>query len=105
MDPGCVVSLLQHHAQIAISLSGDMQLRFALPRVPPTRLQSYVTTSIAALSEPPRLFQRQDVCQGDQRPNTLDLLKQRHLRIAFFGELFDLCVILSNPRSERFKRT
>jgi hypothetical protein len=75
--------------------TGDMQLRFALPGVPSTWLQSYVTASIAALSEPSRVFQCQDECQRDQRPNTLDLLEQRHFRIALFGELFDLRVILS----------
>src|SRR4051795_6413611 len=95
--------LYQHHAQIGISLPGDMQLRFALPGVPSPRLQPDVATSIAALAEAPRVFQRQDVCQADQRPNTLDLLEQRHLRIAFLRELLDLSVIFSDPCGDRFK--
>ena len=97
--------LYQHHAQIGVSLSGDMQLRFTLPGVPSAWLQSNVTACITTLSKTPRIFQRQDVCQRNQRPNTLDLLEQRRFRIALFGELLDLGIVLSNPGSDRFKRT
>jgi len=38
-------------------------------------------------------------------PNTFDLLEQRHLRIAFLGELLDLGVVLSDPRRDRFQCT
>jgi len=98
-------SLYQHHAQIGISLSGDMQLRLALTGVPSARLQSYVTGCIAALSKPPWVFQRQDVGQRNQRPDSLDLLEQRHFWIALFGERLDLNVVLSDPGGDRFKRT
>jgi len=40
--------------------------------------------------KPPRILQRQHICQGNQRPDTLDLLEQRHFRIALCGELLDL---------------
>ena len=82
--------LHQHHAQIGVSLPGDMQLRLALSGVPSARLQSHVTACISALAEAPRVFQRQDVCQRDERAYTFDLLEQRHVRIAFLGELLDL---------------
>ena len=91
----------QHHAQIGVSLPGDMQLRFALSGVPSAGLRSYETASIAALSKPPRIFQCQDVCQRNQRSNSLDLLEQCHLRIALFGELLDLRVVLSDSRGDR----
>src|SRR5271154_5048237 len=70
-------SLHQHHPQIGISLPGDMQLRLALSGVSSARLQAYVAARIAALSESPRVLQRQYVGQRDQRSNTLDLLEQR----------------------------
>src|SRR6202007_3094709 len=90
-------SLYQHHAQIRISLPGDMHLWLALPGVSSAWLQSHVAASIAALSKAPWVFQRQDVCQRDQRSNTLDLLEQRHFGIAFLGKVLDLGVVLSDP--------
>jgi hypothetical protein len=95
--------LNQHHPQIGISLPGDMQLRLALSGVPSARLQSYVAARITALSKSPRVFQRQYVGQGDQCPNPLDLLGQRHLRIALLGQCFDLSVVLADPRSDGFQ--
>jgi hypothetical protein len=44
-----------------------MQLRFALSGVPSARLQSHLTACITTLSKTSRVFQRQDVRQGDQR--------------------------------------
>ena len=96
--------LYQHHAQIRVTLPCNMQLRFTLPGVPPARLQSYITTSIAALSKPPRVFQRQVVCQRNQCPNTIDLLEQCNFRITLFCKLLDLGVILSDSRGDRFER-
>jgi len=43
--------LFQHHAQIGVALSGDVQLRFTLPGVPSGRLQPNETASISALSK------------------------------------------------------
>ncbi len=58
--------LYQHHGQIGVPLPSDMPLRLALPGVPSARLQSYVGACRAALAKAPRIFQRQDVRQGDQ---------------------------------------
>jgi hypothetical protein len=91
--------LYQHHAQIGVTLSGDMQLRFTLPGVPSGRLQPNETSSITALSKSPRIFQRQHVCQRDQRPHALYLFEQRRFRIALFGQRFSIWASYSRIRA------
>jgi hypothetical protein len=50
--------------------------RFALARVPASRLQPRIATHIAALAEAVRILERQQECQRDQRAYSLDLLQQ-----------------------------
>ena len=75
-----------------------MQLRLALSGVPSARLQSHVAACIAALWKPSWVFQCQYVGQRYQRPNTLHLLEQRHIRIALLGEFLDLSIVLTDRR-------
>jgi hypothetical protein len=53
---------------LGISLFADVQLRFALPRVSPSRLQAHIAARVAALTKTMRIFQRQQVGKRDQRP-------------------------------------
>ena len=80
-----------------------MQLTFAFPGVPSTRLQSHIAACISALAEAARVFQRQDVRERDQRSYTLDLLEQRHLRIALLAEFLHLSVVFADASSEGFQ--
>jgi|SRR5580698_2423739 hypothetical protein len=43
-----------------------VHLRLALPRIPPSRLQSQIATHVAALAKAMRIFQRQHISQRDQ---------------------------------------
>ena len=43
-----------------------------------------------------RIFERQQKCQPDQCAHSLHLLQQRHLRITFFCQLFDILVVLGD---------
>lgn len=86
--------LYQNHAQIGVSLPRNVQLWLALSGAPSARLQSHVAGCVAALAEPARVFQRQNVGQCDQGPYTFDLFEQRHLGILFLAEVFDLIVVV-----------
>ena len=79
-----------------------MQLRLALPRVPPSRLQPNVAAHVAALAKTLRILQRQQVSQRDQRSHSLHLFQPRHLRITFPSNLPDLLVVFVNPLAQRF---
>ena len=48
-----------------------------------------------------RIFQRQQVGECDQRAHPLDLLQQRHLRIAFLHQAFDPFVALADAFAQR----
>src|SRR5712664_4731088 len=54
-------SLHPHRSQIPVSCFADALLWFALPGVPPARLQPQKTTYLATLREPIRVFDRQDI--------------------------------------------
>ena len=96
--------LHQHRPQIGITLFADVHLRLALPRVSTPRLQTGVATRVATLAEAMWVFQRQQVGQGDQRAYSLHLLLQRRLRIALFGDLLDLLVVLGDALAQCFQR-
>ena len=48
-----------------------------------------------------RIFQRQHVSQRDQRAHALDLLEQRHLRIALLRQSLDAPVVFHNALAQR----
>jgi hypothetical protein len=56
----------QHLSHVGIACFVIVHLQFALAGIPAPRLQSGVTTCIAALAEELRILQRQQVGQGDQ---------------------------------------
>jgi hypothetical protein len=88
-------SLHQQRAQIRIAFLADVHLRLTLSGVSSSRLQSQITSHVAALAEAMRIFQCQHEAQRDQRAHTLDLLQQRCLWIARRGS--DFPVSRSDP--------
>jgi hypothetical protein len=98
-------SLHQQRPQIRIPFLADVHLRLALPRVPPSRLQSHIAAHVAALTKAMRIFQREQERQRDQRPHALHLFQARHLRITFLGDLRDLLVVFVNPFTQRLDRS
>ena len=97
-------SLHQQRPQIGITLFADVHLRFALPRVSASRLQSEVATRVPALAETMRIFQGQHVSQRDQRAYSFDLLQHCGLRIALLRDGFDALVVFGNAFTQRFQR-
>ena len=80
-------SLHQQRSQIRIALLADVHLRLALSRVsavPAAAPDSSPTSRL--LRKRCAIFQRQQERQRDQRAYALDLLQQRHLRVALFAQ-------------------
>jgi len=71
-----VSALDEQRSQIGVSFLRDVQLRLASSRVAPCRLQADITASIAALREPVRIFESEDVRQRYQRLYSMDLGQQ-----------------------------
>ena len=94
-------SLHQQRPQIRIAFLADVHLRLALTGVSSSRLQSQIAAHVAALAETMRIFQRQQERQRDQRAHALDLLQQRHLRIALLRQFLDPLVVLGDALAQR----
>src|SRR5258708_2563675 len=86
----------QQSSQVLISRSADAQARGSFSRLFFPWQEPKKRSDISALRKTMRVFQGENVSQGDQRPDTFDLFQETSFRVLRCCDLLNLSVVISD---------